>query len=74
MRHGFLGVFKALVANGADPMVKNRFGDMVVDYLGDFEPEEVLSIVEEHEGKPMPKLRARLAGIYDAQCREVDKA
>ncbi len=60
MRHGFLGVLRALLANGADPMAKNRFGDMVVDYLGDFEPEEVLSIVEEHVGKALPELRTRL--------------
>lgn len=68
MRHGFLGVFKALVTNGADPLVKNRFGDMVVDYLGDFEQEEVLSFVEAHEGKAMPELRARLASIHGAPC------
>ncbi|KAK3898734.1 hypothetical protein C8A05DRAFT_18732 [Staphylotrichum tortipilum] len=60
MRHGFLGAFKALVASGADPTVKNRFGDMVVDYLGDFEQEEVLRVVEEHQGAVMPELRARL--------------
>jgi ankyrin repeat protein len=48
MRHGFLDVFKALVAHGADPTVKNRFGDMISDYLGDFEPEEVQRVVEEY--------------------------
>jgi hypothetical protein len=48
MRHGFLDVFKTLVAHGADPTVKNRFGDMVGDYLGDFEPEEVEGVVEEY--------------------------
>lgn len=51
MRHGNLGVMKVLVANGADPTVKNRFGDMVVDYLGDFEPEEVQSVVDEYNSK-----------------------
>ncbi len=60
MRHGFLGVLRTLLANGADPMAKNRFGDMVVDYLGDFEPEEVLSVVEEHVGEALPELRIRL--------------
>ncbi len=60
MRHGFLGVLRALLANGADPMAKNRFGDMVVDYLGDFEPEEVLSVIEEHVGEVVPELRTRL--------------
>jgi hypothetical protein len=51
MRHGHLGVLKLLVANGADPTVKNRFGDMVVDYLGDFEPEEVHRLVDEYKSK-----------------------
>ncbi len=60
MRHGFLGAFKALVANGADPTAKNRFGDLVVDYLGDFGQEEVLQIVEEHVGTVVPEMRARL--------------
>ncbi len=60
MRHGFLGVLRALLANGADPMAKNRFGDMVVDYLSDFEPEEVLSVIEEHVGEVVPELRTRL--------------
>ena len=60
MRRGFLGAFKALVANGADPTAKNRFGDLVVDYLGDFEQEDVLRIVEEHQGGVAPELRARL--------------
>ncbi|KAK4153430.1 ankyrin repeat domain-containing protein 27 [Chaetomidium leptoderma] len=57
MRHGFLGVLKVLVANGADPTAKNRFGDMVVDYLGDFEPEEVLRVVEEYNTKERGRLR-----------------
>jgi ankyrin repeat protein len=48
MRHGFLDVFKALVANGADPTVKNRFGDTVLDYPGDFEPDEVQRVVDEY--------------------------
>jgi ankyrin repeat protein len=49
MRHGFLATFKALVANGADPTAKNRFGDSVTDFLGDFEPEEVQSIVDQYK-------------------------
>ncbi|KAK3986372.1 hypothetical protein QBC44DRAFT_333399 [Cladorrhinum sp. PSN332] len=48
MRHGYLDVFKALVSNGADPTVKNRFGDIVEDYPGDYEPEEVQRVVEEY--------------------------
>ncbi|KAK4034540.1 hypothetical protein C8A01DRAFT_49079 [Parachaetomium inaequale] len=40
MRHGSLDVLKLLVANGADPASKNRFGDTVVGYLGNFELEE----------------------------------
>jgi hypothetical protein len=51
MRHGHMGVLKVLVANGADPTVKNRFGDMIVDYLGDFEPEEVHKLVDEYNSK-----------------------
>ncbi|KAK4236414.1 hypothetical protein C8A03DRAFT_35690 [Achaetomium macrosporum] len=48
MRHGFLATFKALVANGADPTAKNRFGDSVMDFLGDFKPDEVRSIVDQY--------------------------
>ncbi|GAB1311486.1 hypothetical protein MFIFM68171_01696 [Madurella fahalii] len=51
MRHGFLDVLKVLVANGADPTVKNRFGDMVVDYPGDFEPEEVQQVLDEYRDR-----------------------
>lgn len=51
MRHGFLDVFKALVTNGADPTVKNRFGDTVVDYPGDFEPEEVEQVLDEYRDR-----------------------
>ena len=51
MRHGYLDVLKALVSNGADPTAKNRFGDMVVDYPGDYEPEEVQRVVEEYRDK-----------------------
>ncbi|AEO65528.1 7a611f84-7f45-457a-851c-a2729b532d36 [Thermothielavioides terrestris] len=48
MRHGFLDVLKVLVANGADPTAKNRFGDTVADYAGDFEPEEVQRVIDEY--------------------------
>lgn len=48
MRHGYLDVFKALVRHGADPTIKNRFGDSVLDYPGDFEPEEVQTIVDSY--------------------------
>ncbi|KAK4224899.1 hypothetical protein QBC38DRAFT_369899 [Podospora fimiseda] len=51
MRHGYLDVFKTLVQNGADPTVKNRFGDKVEDYPGDFEVEEVQRVVEEFREK-----------------------
>lgn len=60
MRHGHLALLKVLVANGADPTATNRFGDMIVDYLGDFEPEEVQRVVDEYEGKAIPKLLSRL--------------
>jgi hypothetical protein len=49
MRHGYLSVFKTLVAHGADPTVRNRFGDRVEDYPGDFEAEEVHRIVENYK-------------------------
>lgn len=45
MRHGYFDVFKALVNHGADPTAKNRFGDAVTDYVGDYEQEEVQAIV-----------------------------
>ncbi|KAM7213527.1 hypothetical protein V8F06_011082 [Rhypophila decipiens] len=45
MRHGYLDVFKVLVRHGADPTIKNRFGDSVLDYIGDYEPAEVQAIV-----------------------------
>jgi len=48
MRHGYFDVFKALVRHGADPTVKNRFGDAVTDYTGDYEPEEIQEIVDEY--------------------------
>ncbi|KAK4161239.1 hypothetical protein QBC43DRAFT_268925 [Cladorrhinum sp. PSN259] len=51
MRRGYLDTLKALVSNGADPTVKNRFGDMVVDYPGDYEPEEVQRVVEEYKDR-----------------------
>ena len=51
LRHGFLEVFKALVSHGADPTVKNRFGDAVMDYPGDFEPEEVQKVVDEYKSR-----------------------
>ncbi|VBB73402.1 Putative protein of unknown function [Podospora comata] len=56
MRHGYLDAFKALVNHGADPTLENRFGDVVEDYPGDFEPEEVSRIVEEYRTK-VDKLR-----------------
>ncbi|KAL2024243.1 hypothetical protein VTK56DRAFT_9399 [Thermocarpiscus australiensis] len=51
MRAGFLDVLKALVANGADPTAKNRFGDTVTDYPGDFEPAEVQKILDEYRDR-----------------------
>jgi len=51
MRHGYLDVFKALVNNGADPTVKNRFGDVVTDYPGDYEQEEVQAIIDKYNMK-----------------------
>ncbi|KAK0656188.1 hypothetical protein B0T16DRAFT_31110 [Cercophora newfieldiana] len=48
MRHGYLDVFKALVNHGADPNVKNRFGDVVTDYPGDYEPEEVQAVIDQY--------------------------
>ncbi|KAM7195926.1 hypothetical protein V8F20_007291 [Naviculisporaceae sp. PSN 640] len=51
MRHGFIDVFKALVRHGADPTIKNRFGDCVFDYLGDYEPEEVQAVVDSYTSR-----------------------
>ncbi|KAK5656473.1 hypothetical protein OQA88_4856 [Cercophora sp. LCS_1] len=51
MRHGYLDVLKALVKHGADPTVKNRFGDAVVDYQGDYEPEEVQQVIDEYSAR-----------------------
>ncbi|KAK4192390.1 hypothetical protein QBC35DRAFT_221740 [Podospora australis] len=52
MRHGYLDAFKALVENGADPTVKNRFGDRVVDYPADhYEQDEVHKVVDEYKDK-----------------------
>lgn len=42
MCYGYLDVFKVLVNYGVDLILKNCFGDVVEDYLGDFELEEVL--------------------------------
>jgi hypothetical protein len=44
-------VFKVLVNHGADPTVKNRFGDAVTDYVGDYEQEEVQAIVDGYTKK-----------------------
>ncbi|KAK4197809.1 hypothetical protein QBC40DRAFT_180069 [Triangularia verruculosa] len=57
MRHGYLDAFKALVTHGADPTMKNRFGDIVEDYPGDFDPEEVSQVVEDYRTR-MDKLKA----------------
>ncbi|KAK1780619.1 hypothetical protein QBC45DRAFT_98467 [Copromyces sp. CBS 386.78] len=48
MRFGYLDVLRALVAHGADPTAKNRFGDSVLDYPGDYEMDEAKSIVDEY--------------------------
>ena len=48
MRNGYLDVFKTLVRHGADPTVKNRFGDAVTDYPGDYSPEEVQAVIDEY--------------------------
>lgn len=49
MRHGFLATFKELVAHGADPTLKNRFGDTVLDYAGEYEMVEVQLIMDEYK-------------------------
>ncbi|KAK3362474.1 hypothetical protein B0T25DRAFT_467788 [Lasiosphaeria hispida] len=49
MRHGYLDVFKVLVQHGADPTAKNRFGDVVTDYPGDYEQDEVQQVVDEYQ-------------------------
>ncbi len=46
MRHGYLEVLKAVVRHGGDPTVANRFGDKVVDYEGDYDPDEVKAIID----------------------------
>jgi len=46
MRHGYLAVLQTLVKHGADPTVKNRFGDAVIDYPGDYEQEEVQRVID----------------------------
>lgn len=48
MRQGFLDAFRALVTAGADPTVRNRFGDAVTDYETgeEFGPEEVQAVVD----------------------------
>ena len=51
MREGHLEVFRALVGHGADPLIKNRFGDSVEDYLGDFEGAEVQKIIDAYREK-----------------------
>ena len=51
MRHGYIAVLKALVRHGADPTAKNRFGDAVVDYAGDYEPDEVQQVVDAYVNK-----------------------
>lgn len=51
MRHGYIDVFKALVRHGADPTSKNRFGDCVLDYLGDVEHEEVQAVVDSYTSR-----------------------
>ncbi|KAK3393941.1 hypothetical protein B0H63DRAFT_459552 [Podospora didyma] len=51
MRHRYLDVFKELVAHGADPTAKNRFGDVVMDYPGDYEQQEVQDIVDGYNKK-----------------------
>ncbi|CCC06047.1 hypothetical protein SMACR_00264 [Sordaria macrospora] len=51
MRFGYLEVLRALVAHGADPTAKNRFGDTVLDYPGDYEMDEAKSIVDEYRAK-----------------------
>lgn len=48
MRFGYLDVLRALVAHGADPTAKNRFGDTVLDYPGDYEMDEAKNIVDEY--------------------------
>ncbi|KAJ4414894.1 hypothetical protein N0V85_002962 [Neurospora sp. IMI 360204] len=51
MRFGYLEVLRTLVAHGADPTAKNRFGDTVLDYPGDYEMDEARSIVDEYRAK-----------------------
>ncbi|KAK0628351.1 hypothetical protein B0T17DRAFT_522516 [Bombardia bombarda] len=51
MRHGYFDVLQALVRHGADPTAKNRFGDAVVDYIGDYEPEDVQRVVDDYKAR-----------------------
>lgn len=51
LREGHLDVLGVLVVHGADPTVMNRFGDTVMDYPGDFEPEEVQKVVDGFKSK-----------------------
>ncbi|KAL2128360.1 hypothetical protein VTI74DRAFT_9288 [Chaetomium olivicolor] len=51
MRSGFFGLLKLLVAHGADPTVKNRFGDVADEYLGDHDPEEMQKVMEEYKSR-----------------------
>lgn len=46
MCYSCLDVFKSLVCYGADPTLKNRFGDSVFDYPGDYELQEVQAVVD----------------------------
>ncbi|EGO52222.1 hypothetical protein NEUTE1DRAFT_105216 [Neurospora tetrasperma FGSC 2508] len=51
MRFGYLEVLRTLVTHGADPTAKNRFGDTVLDYPGEYEMDEVKSIVDEYRAR-----------------------
>ena len=51
MRFGYLEVLRTLVMHGADPTAKNRFGDTVLDYPGEYEMDEVKSIVDEYRAR-----------------------
>lgn len=51
LRQGFFEVFRVLVSHGADPTEKNRCGDSVLDYPGDFEPQEVQQVIDEYMGR-----------------------
>lgn len=49
MRHGYIQVLRTLVCHGADPLAPNRFGDVILDYPGDYEIDEVQAIVDEYK-------------------------